>query len=46
MPGSTPCRNATRCSLRRALGGEPLREMLIMCVVFTAVAVAIYVSFA
>jgi hypothetical protein len=38
-----PCRSATRSSLR---GGEPVREMLVLSIILTAVAVAIYVSFA
>jgi hypothetical protein len=40
--GSTLCKSATPCSRR---GGEPLRELLILSVVLTAVAVAIYISF-
>ena len=43
MRGSTLCKSATLCSRRE---GEPLRELLILSVVLTAVAVAIYISFA
>jgi hypothetical protein len=42
MRGSTLCKSATPCNRR---GGEPLRELLILSVVLTAVAVPIYISF-
>jgi len=32
--------------VKTAVGGEPLRELLVLSVVLTAVAVAVYISFA
>jgi hypothetical protein len=44
MPGSTLCRSATRYSPREE--EKVLRELLVLCVIMTAVAAAIYISFA
>lgn len=41
-PGYTPSRNATPSNREE----EPLRELMILSIILTAVVVAIYVSFA